>query len=237
MLLLYGLSLHYRTALVILILLQALLCCPICILDIFWWQWSILWSCWCHHISVCPTSPGAELTGKWIIQHKGQDGCSAVNLRPICPDRTWLVLSTNYTTAGMGCRHPLTIMFPSFLPIFFNYLLPLEDCGVMWHVKLLLIGIKAQMSMARNHHYSYSKLCVGISTQHVNTLESLKSFIDLSEQLRQKYIGQAALAHAAEGFELPRGMVRRKQLYCTSLFVWAEHLNGFSPSVMSDFVN
>lgn len=90
--------------------------------------------------------------------------------------------------------------------------------------------------MARNHHYSYSKHCVGISAHHVNTLESLKSFIDLSEQLRQKYIGQAALAHAAKGLELPTGMVRRNQLYCLVCFCF-EHLNGFSPPVMSDFVN
>lgn len=46
----------------------------------------------------------------------------------------------------------------------------------------------------------------GITIHHVNTLESLKSFIDLSEQLRQKYIGQAVL-HAARGLELPTGIV------------------------------
>lgn len=41
LLLLYGLLLHYCTALVISILLQALFCFPICLyqmLDIFWWQ-------------------------------------------------------------------------------------------------------------------------------------------------------------------------------------------------------
>lgn len=73
--------------------------------------------------------------------------------------------------------------------------------------------------MAGNHHYSYSKLCGRISARHVNTLVRLKSFIDLSEQLRQKYIRQAALVHAAEGLELPTGTVRTSQLYCTSLFV------------------
>lgn len=41
LLLLYCLSVHYHTALVISIPLQALLCYPICILEIFWWQWSI----------------------------------------------------------------------------------------------------------------------------------------------------------------------------------------------------
>lgn len=41
LLLLYCLMVHYHTALVISIPLQALCCYPICILDIFWWQWSI----------------------------------------------------------------------------------------------------------------------------------------------------------------------------------------------------
>lgn len=41
LLLLYDLLVHYHAALVISIRLQALLCYPICILDIFWWQWSI----------------------------------------------------------------------------------------------------------------------------------------------------------------------------------------------------
>ena len=48
-----------------------------------------------------------------------------------------------------------------------------------------------------------------IITHHVNPLESLKSFIDLSEQLRQKHTGQAVLMHAAWGFELPTGTVGR----------------------------
>lgn len=48
-----------------------------------------------------------------------------------------------------------------------------------------------------------------ITIHHVNPLEghSLKSFIDLSEQLRQKYVGQAVLMHAALGFEVPTGIV------------------------------
>ena len=34
----------------------------------------------------------------------------------------------------------------------------------------------------------------------------LKSFIDLSEQLRQKYVGQAALMHAAVALSSPQGL-------------------------------
>lgn len=32
-----------------------------------------LWLCWCHHISVCPSTPRAQLTGKQIIQNNGKD--------------------------------------------------------------------------------------------------------------------------------------------------------------------
>lgn len=48
----------------------------------------------------------------------------------------------------------------------------------------------------------------GITIHHVNPSESLESFIDLSEELRQKYVGQAVLMHAVWGLELPRGIVR-----------------------------
>lgn len=43
----------------------------------------------------------------------------------------------------------------------------------------------------------------------VNSVEThgLKSFIDLSEQLRKKYVGQTVLMHAVLEFELPTGTV------------------------------
>lgn len=70
----------------------------------------------------------------------------------------------------------------------------------------------------------------------MNTLESPKSFIDLSEQLRQKYIGQAAVVHAAESLELPTGTVGRSQLYCTSLFVLCREPECPLPPDVSDVV-
>lgn len=113
-------------------------------------------------------------------------------------------------------------------PQHLNYLSPLEVCEVIWHVKLALIGMKAQKSIPTNHHYSFSKLCGSVSAHPVNPLESLQSFIDWSERLRKECIGQAAVVHAAESLELPAGTVRRSQLYCTCLFVWAE-LRALSP--------
>lgn len=75
---------------------------------------------------------------------------------------------------------------------------------------LPLIDMRAKNSMFSNPTLIVSHIrgpmhCV--ITQHVNPLESFKSFIDLSEQLRQKHIGQAVLMHTAWGFELPTGTV------------------------------
>lgn len=46
-----------------------------------------------------------------------------------------------------------------------------------------------------------------VTTHHVNPPGSFKSFIDLSELLRLKYVGQAVLMHAARSSELPSGTV------------------------------
>ena len=112
--LLYGLLLHYCTALVIeLTLYSTPGFAPRSNLSFQHKAFSgdnevCLWSCWCHHISVCPSSPRAQLTGKWIIQHNGKDGCSAVNLKPICSNMTWLLFPARYTAGDdlpASCRN------------------------------------------------------------------------------------------------------------------------------------
>lgn len=64
----------------------------------------------------------------------------------------------------------------------------------------------------------------GETTNHVNPLGSLKSFIDLSEQLRQKYVGQAVLKHAARSLELPRDPREQLMLH---FCMFAAQLNVF----------
>lgn len=79
-----------------------------------------LWLCWFHHISVCPSTPRAQLTEKLIIQNNGKDGCSAVNLKPIFPNITWLMFRLCFQLE-MICQHPLCIMFSFFTCV--NYVL------------------------------------------------------------------------------------------------------------------
>lgn len=77
--------------------------------------------------------------------------------------------------------------------------------------RLPLIGTRAQKYLIK-HSYAVIVSHIPapihcITTHNVNPLESpsLESFIDLSEHLRQRYVRQAVLMHAALGFEPPTG--------------------------------
>lgn len=75
----------------------------------------------------------------------------------------------------------------------------------MWYVKLALDWHKGLKIVHQEIIVSHIQGCMhGISTHHMNPLGSFKSFIDLSEQLRQEYVGQAVLMHAA--LSIPQGL-------------------------------
>lgn len=119
LLLLYGFLLHYCTELVMDLTLYST---PGSALqsNFSFQHWTLsgdneafLWLCWCHHFSVCPSTPRGQLTGKQIIQNNGKDGCSAVNLKPIFPNITWLMFRLCFQLEII-CQHPLYIMFSFF---------------------------------------------------------------------------------------------------------------------------
>ena len=74
------------------ILLRALPCFPICLSETGHFLVTNLYG----HADIITflfssSSPGAPLRGKLIIKHNRWDGCSAVNLRLICTNMTWLM--------------------------------------------------------------------------------------------------------------------------------------------------